>query len=151
MTHPSFMTFAPASQFHCWCINSVLNVKAVVGAFSVIVITNLRMELFEALVACVLGSSGHTYRVTLQTRSSPSATRTPSPTESSSSTARLACSSKSLTIISTDIYSIHPGTSSASTARASCTCPAACAPGTSWGNWSTGASPLSTWVHIYFK
>ena len=42
------------------CLNSVLNVKAVVAAFNqkkalvgaFSVITNLRMELFEALVSC---------------------------------------------------------------------------------------------------
>ena len=66
------MTFVSVSQFHvylpmglivllAWCLNSVLNVKAVVatfnqekalvGAFSVI--TNLRMELFEALLSAV--------------------------------------------------------------------------------------------------
>ena len=58
------MTFASVSQFHvyvnvhsAWCLNSVLNVKvvaafnlekALVGAFSVL--TNLRMEHFQALV-----------------------------------------------------------------------------------------------------
>ena len=61
------MTFVLASQFHvylprlnahlAWCLNSVLNVKAVVAAFNqekalvgaFSVITNLRMELFQAL------------------------------------------------------------------------------------------------------
>ena len=60
------MTFALMSQFHildvcaclAYCLNSVLNVKAVVAAFNqekalvgaFSVITDLRMELFEALV-----------------------------------------------------------------------------------------------------
>ena len=57
------MTFVSASQFHVYllwghCLNSVLNMKAVVAAFNqekalvgaFSVITNFRMQLFEALV-----------------------------------------------------------------------------------------------------
>ena len=60
------MTFASRTQFHVYlpwgstpvCLNSVFNVKAVVAAFNqekalvgaFSVTTNLRMDLFEALV-----------------------------------------------------------------------------------------------------
>ena len=57
------MTFVSQTQFHverhlAWCLNSVLYVKAVVAAFNqeealvgaFSVITNLRMELFQALL-----------------------------------------------------------------------------------------------------
>ena len=70
------MIFVSESKLHVYllwvnaclvqqCLNSVLNVKMVVAAFNqekalvraFSVITNLRMELFEALVACVVCSS----------------------------------------------------------------------------------------------
>ena len=72
------MTFASASQLHVylpWGLNSVLNVKALVGAFNqekalvgaFSVITNLRMELFQALVTtqglCQYCGSLQTYHV----------------------------------------------------------------------------------------
>ena len=68
------MIIASVSQFHIclpwvkacleWCLNSVLNVKALVGAFNqekalvgaFSVITNLRMELFQALVCIDQGA-----------------------------------------------------------------------------------------------
>ena len=61
------MTFASATQFHVYLPSGqgpfVLNVKAVVAAFNqekalvgaFSVITNLRMELFGALLATLLG------------------------------------------------------------------------------------------------
>ena len=67
-THKYLMIFVSMSQYHVyllwvgaclvWCLKIVLNVKALVGAFNqekdlvgaFSVITNLRMELFEALV-----------------------------------------------------------------------------------------------------
>ena len=61
------MKLGPRRNYHEGCLNSVLNVKAVVAAFNqekalvgaFFVITNLRMELFGALVMCCLGGVGN--------------------------------------------------------------------------------------------